>query len=498
MNHRMILHTLGTLVLLGAALMLLPALCAVFYAEWWVALSFVITAAGAAALGLIARFFTRGCDRMIFAREGFVITACAWLLFSAIGAVPFVISGDIPSYVDAFFETVSGFTTTGASILKDVTVVSHGALFWRSFTHWTGGMGVLVLFMAILPDSEGRSIHILRAEMPGPVVDKIVPRVRDTAKILYLIYISLTLLEVAFLLFGGMSFFESLIFSFGTAGTGGFAPTADSLASATPYAQWVITVFMLLFGVNFNLYFLLLIRRFKNALASEELRVYLIVVVLSAAVVAFNVAPLFEQVGDAIRHASFQVASIMTTTGFSSIDFNLWPRLSKVILICLMFIGGCAGSTAGGLKVSRIVILVKSIRRELNRLLHPRAVASVRFEGKPLDDTVRSGVANYFALYLGLFAVISFVVCLEPFNLETNLTAVAACINNVGPGLSLVGPMSNYSAYSGITKIVLSCAMLLGRLEIYPIILTLLPGRTGGLRGLFSRRSGRKLKGENG
>ena len=475
MNHKMILRTAGRIVALEGALLLLPALCALFYREWTVALVYVGVAALAAAFGLLLVFLTRRCDRTIYAKEGFVTVALAWILLSVFGAAPFVLTGDIPAYHDAFFETVSGLTTTGASILTDVTALSRGGLFWRSFTHWIGGMGVLVLMMAIVPDANGRSIHIMRAEMPGPVVDKIVPRVRDTAKILYFIYIGLTLAEVVFLLAGGTSLFESLIHSFGTAGTGGFSTRPESVGAFSPYIQWVITVFMLLFGVNFNLYFLMLIGRFKSAIRSEELWIYLGIFAALTGVIAWNIRPIFSGAGEAIRQAAFQVASIGTTTGYATADFNLWPNLSRMILFLLLFVGGCAGSTAGGLKVARVGILVKTAGKELNRLRHPRSVNAVRFEGKPLGEETRTGVVNYFALYAILLAAVLLLIGGEPFDMETNISAAISCFNNVGPGFSAVGPMGGYAGYSVWAKMVLSAAMLLGRLEIYPIVLSVSP-----------------------
>ena len=475
MNYKMICRTLGNIVTLEGALMLLPAVCALCYAEWKVALVFLCAAASASLAGFaVSRLFHK-CDRTIYAREGFVIVGLAWILMSLAGAVPLVLCGDIPSPVDAFFETVSGLTTTGASILTDVTALSHGGAFWRSFTHWIGGMGVLVLMMAILSDSTGRSIHIMRAEMPGPVVDKIVPRVKDTAKILYLMYIGLTLTEVVFLLFGGMSLYEALIHSVGTAGTGGFGIRPDSIGSYSPYIQWVITVFMLLFGVNFNLYYLLLLRRFRSALRSEELHIYLCIVLVVTGVMAWNIRGVMGSAGESLRHAAFQVASIVTTTGYSSADFNLWPGLSRTLIFILLFVGGCAGSTAGGLKISRVAILFKCARREFRKLLHPRSVATVRFEGKPLDEATQTGVMRYFALYSLLLAAVILLLGGEPFDLETNVTAAISCFNNVGPGLSAVGPMGGYADYSPFAKLILSAAMLFGRLEIYPLILTFSP-----------------------
>lgn len=475
MNIKRIGYTLGLIIAIEGVLLALPLITALIYGETKTALAFTLTMAGALAFGGGLTFLMRRSDHTIFAREGFVITAAAWLIMSAVGAVPFVLSGEIPSYIDAFFETVSGFTTTGASILTDVEVMSHGCLFWRSFTHWIGGMGVLVLMMAIIPDNSGRSIHIMRAEMPGPIVDKIVPRVRDTAKILYLMYVVLTFIEVIFLFAGGMSLFDSLVHSFGTAGTGGFGIKADSIGSYSAYHQWVITIFMLIFGVNFNLYYLVLIRKWKQAIRSEELWVYFGIVALSVVLITANILPSIGNAGDSVRHAAFQVASIITTTGYSTLDFNLWPVLSKSILLLLMFIGGCAGSTAGGLKVSRAIILAKNIRAELKRLIHPRSVAAVRLDGKKLDENTQRGVSSYFALYAVCLAAVFFCLSFEPFDIETNLSAAVACFNNVGPGLAGVGPFSSYAAYSGFAKLVLSFAMLFGRLELYPMIIMLTP-----------------------
>lgn len=475
MNLKMIFYTLGRIIGLEAALMLLPIGVSMIYGEWNTALAFAVTAVGALAVSAVMYYFTRNRDRTIYAREGFVIVALAWLSMSAIGALPFVLSGDIPSYIDAFFEMVSGFTTTGASILGDVEALTHGALFWRSFSHFIGGMGVLVLMMAIIPDEGGRSIHIMRAEMPGPVVDKIVPKVKNTAKILYLIYIAMTLVMTVLLCCGGMSLFDSALHSLGTAGTGGFGIKADSLGSYSPYCQWVITVFMLLFGVNFNLYYLILIKRFSTAIKSEELWTYIGIVTASTVAIAVNVSKMYSTVSETVRHSAFQVASIMTTTGYSTVDFDLWPTFSKAILLTLMFIGGCAGSTAGGLKVSRVVLMFKSIKCEIRQMLHPRAVTTVKFEGKAVDKAVRSGVGTYFSLYAVILAAVLLIICTEPFSLETNISAVVSCFNNIGPGFDAVGPMLSFSEYSGFAKATLSLTMLLGRLELYPILLTFIP-----------------------
>ena len=474
MNHRMILFMVGRIVRLEAVLLLLPVLVAALYGEAC-AIPLLITAAIAAAVGCGMTLPFRPKNTVIYAPEGFVITALAWILLSAIGALPFVFAGEIPSYVDAFFETVSGFTTTGASILTDVEAMSHGLLFWRTFTHWLGGMGILVLMMAIFPSGSGRTIHIMRAEMPGPVVGKITPRIHATAKILYLIYIALTVLETVFLLAGGMPLFDSVLHALGTAGTGGFGIKTDSLAGYSPYLQWVVTVFMLLFGINFNIYYLLLLRRFRNVAKSGETWCYLSIFLVSTALITFNIRAVYATFGESIRHAAFQVASILTTTGFATADFNLWPGFSRALLVFLMFFGGCAGSTSGGLKISRVMLLFKMIRRDLRAMLHPRAVGTVRLDGKTVEENTLQVTGSYFALYAICIAVLSLVLCLEPFSFETNVTAAISCFNNIGPGLDVVGPAGSYAGYSAFSKLLLSLAMLMGRLELFPILLALSP-----------------------
>ena len=470
----MILNTVGLMLKVEAVLLLLPAIAALIYGEsclWSILISAAISLAAGFALTLLSRPKTQ----VIYAREGFITVALAWVAVSAVGALPFYISREIPSYIDAFFETVSGFTTTGASILANVEVMSRGLLFWRSFTHWVGGMGVLVFVMALVPSVTDRSIHIMRAEMPGPVVGKLMPRARDTASILYKIYVGMTLAQIVLMWIGGMPLYESIVHAFGTAGTGGFGVKADSIAGYSPYLQWVITVFMLLFGVNFNLYYLLLIRRFRAAAQSSECWYYLGIVGVSIALITANILPMYKNFQEALRLSAFQVASIVTTTGYATADFNLWPQFSKAILLLLMIMGACAGSTGGGLKVSRAVMLFKTVGREIRHLLHPRSVNSVRFEGKQVDGATLKGVSSYFALYIICILAICLVLSLEPFDLETNLSATLACFNNIGPGLAAVGPASNYAAYSPLSKLVLSLAMLLGRLEIYPLLLTLIP-----------------------
>ena len=470
----MILNTVGLMLKVEAALLLLPAIAALIYAEscLW---SILISAAISLAAGFALTLLSRPKSQVIYAREGFITVALAWVAVSAVGALPFYISREIPSYIDAFFETVSGFTTTGASILQNVEVMSRGLLFWRSFTHWVGGMGVLVFVMALVPSVTDRSIHIMRAEMPGPVVGKLMPRARDTASILYKIYVGMTLLQIILMWAGGMPLYESIVHAFGTAGTGGFGVKADSIAGYSPYLQWVITVFMLLFGINFNLYYLLLIRRFRAAAQSSECWYYLGIVGVCIALITVNILPMYANFREALRLSAFQVASIVTTTGYATADFNLWPQFSKAILLLLMIVGACAGSTGGGLKVSRAVMLFKTVGREIRHLLHPRSVNSVRFEGKQVDGATLKGVSSYFAIYIICILAICLILSLEPFDLETNLSATLACFNNIGPGLAAVGPASNYAAYSPLSKLVLSLAMLLGRLEIYPLLLTLIP-----------------------
>lgn len=475
MNRKMVLSTLGRILRIESLLLILPLVVALLYREWRGALSFGITILVCVVIGTLLQLLFRPKSTVIFAREGFSIVALAWIGLSALGALPFVISGEIPSFFDAFFETVSGFTTTGSSILRDVEALSHGMLFWRSFTHWVGGMGVLVFVMAFLPNLSDRSIHIMRAEVPGPIVGKLVPRVKDTAKILYLLYVILTAVEVVLLLCGGMNLFDSLVHSFGTAGTGGFAVKSDGLGGYSPYLQWVIAVFMMLFGVNFNLYYLIAVKKFSTAIRSSELRCYGAIVFAVTALISLNIRALYPTVEETVRHAFFQVSSIITTTGFATVDFNLWPDFSKGLLLVLMFVGGCAGSTAGGLKVSRVMILFKSIGGELHRLIHPRAVSTAKLEGKTLDDRTIWSANNYFALYMVCLLSIFALLSLEPFGFETNFSAAVSCFNNIGPGFASVGPMSSFADYSAGGKLLLSAAMLLGRLEIFPLLLAASP-----------------------
>lgn len=475
MNRRMVLYTIGQLIGVEAVILLLPLAVSVIYGEECYK-TFLITIAVAAALSLLAIVSARPKNHVIYAKEGFATVALAWMFMSAIGALPFVISGEIPSFVDAWFETVSGFTTTGSSVVENVEVLSRGILFWRSLTHWLGGMGILVFIMAILPSASDRSIHIMRAEVPGPIVGKLVPKIRDTAKILYLIYMGLTVLETILLVLGGMPLFDSVVHSMGTAGTGGFGIKADSIAGYSNYCQWVITVFMLMFGINFNLFYLMLIRRFKLVAKNGELWTYLGIVAAGVIMITVNIYPMYQSFSESIRLSAFQVASIITTTGYATADFNTWPLFSKGLLLIFMICGACAGSTGGGIKVSRVMIIVKSVKRELHRLIHPRSRTAVRLEGKPVDEATVNGAGCYLALYVICLMVVFLLLCLDSgFDIESNFSAAVACFNNIGPGVGLVGPTSNFAAYSDFSKVVLSFAMLLGRLELFPVIITLAP-----------------------
>lgn len=474
MNYKMVGFVLGRIFLIEAALMLFPMGCAAIYGEWSVVLSFLWPTLIVLALGLITSLRTPQ-NTKIYARDGLAIVALVWVLMSVFGALPFVISGEIPSFVDAFFETVSGFTTTGSTILTDVEALSHGTLFWRSFSHWIGGMGVLVFAMAVLPMTDGRAMHLMRAEVPGPTCGKISSKLSDSAKILYAIYFVMTVIEMILLCAGGMPLFDSMVHSFGSAGTGGFGIRADSIASYSPYCQWVITVFMLLFGVNFNLYYLLLAKKFRAAAQSSECWYYLGIVAAAIVLICINVRSYFASFSDTLRAASFQVVSIITTTGYSTTDFDLWPHFSRTLLMVLMVIGACAGSTGGGMKVSRVVLLFKMAGRELKHVLHPRSVNTVKFEGKRIDGTTLKGVSSYLALYVICVILTVLVLSAENYDITTNLSATLSCFNNIGPGLSLVGPSGSFGIFNGFSKLVLSFAMLLGRLEIIPMLVLFSP-----------------------
>lgn len=474
MNYRMIAYLSGVIILIEAGFMLLPALVALIYGETsgiW----FLVTLAAAAVLGFVLTRL-KPANREMYAKEGFVITALAWIWISLIGAAPFTLSGQIPSYLDAVFEMVSGFTTTGASIVPNVEVLDNCMNFWRCLSHWLGGMGILVFMLAIVNLGGGQSNHLLRAESPGPSVSKVVPNMRRSSAILYGIYIVMTVLEVIFLLLGGMPLFDSLCHAFGTAGTGGFGIKAASVgAYDSYYLQTVIAVFMVLFGVNFNVYFFLLMRKWSDAFRNTEVKVYFVVILTSVAAITINIMGLMPSAYDAFHHALFSVASIITTTGFATVDFDLWPELSRMILVLLMFIGACAGSTGGGIKVSRFVILTKATSAEIRKLLHPRSVRVMTIDGKQVSRETIQGVQGYLFVYILLFVVSILLVSLENCDMTTTVTAVAATLNNIGPGLNLVGPTGNYAFFSPLSKVVLTLDMLFGRLELFPMLILLMP-----------------------
>ena len=473
MNRRMICRVLGLILECLAGLLILPTVAGLCYGEG--VTHFLITMALSGVLGfLLAR--VKPYSDVIYAKDGFVVVSLGWVLMSLIGALPFVLSGDIPNYIDALFETVSGFTTTGASILDDVEGLSRGCMFWRSFTHWIGGMGVLVFIMAVLPMSGEHSMHIMRAEVPGPTVGKLVPRVRQTAKILYLIYIAMTLLEMLLLLLGGMSFYDALLHAFATAGTGGFSTKSASIAAFDSlYLEMVIAVFMVLFGVNFNLYFLLLIGRWKDALKSEELHWYLGIIAASVMAIALGISKMYGGIAAGLRHAFFYVASITSSTGFGTVDFVTWPEYCKWIIVMLMFCGACAGSTGGGIKTSRVIILFKNVACEIRQMIHPRTVTRVQLDGKRVDTDGLKAVSTFFTSFMLLLITGSFLVSLDGYDMATNFSAVLSSLSNIGPGMSLIGPTGNYNIFSYGSKLVLTVMMLIGRLEIFPILILFSP-----------------------
>ncbi len=454
--------------------MLLPALIGLVHGEIHQMVVYLIAAGVCCGIGFLGTAF-KPKSQLIYQKEGFAAVALCWIIISCFGAIPFVVLGEIPSYVDALFEIVSGFTTTGASIIPNVELLSHASLFWRSFSHWIGGMGVLVFALMLIPSREGSFMNLMKAESPGPDVSKFVPRVRNTAIILYKIYIGLTAAQIVILLISGMPWFDTVCISMGTAGTGGFAILASGCAAYTAVQQWIITVFMILFGVNFSFYYLILCKRVGIALRMEEVRRYILIILGAVLAITINIASYYQNIGDALRDAAFQVGSIITTTGYSTVDFNLWPALSKTILVVLMFCGACAGSTGGGLKVSRVILLARAVRRELYMTIHPRRIRTVQMDGKTVSSKQMHSVAVYISAFLLVFVASFIVVSLDGFSLETNFTAVAATINNIGPGLDMVGPASNFAAYGVLSKIVLIFDMLAGRLEILPMLLLVSP-----------------------
>lgn len=470
----MILHILGWVLKIEAASMLVPLLCAVCFGETAEIFTFLLCIALCGSSGIVISARTPKTETM-YAREGFVTVALSWVVLSIFGAFPFLISGAIPGFADAIFETVSGFTTTGASILTNVESLPKSLLMWRSFSHWLGGMGVLVFLMAILPLSGSGNLYLLKAESPGPSVGKLVPKVKATAKLLYTLYIVFTVLQIILLLLGGNDLFTSMTLSFGTAGTGGFSILNSGVATYSRYTQYIITIFMILFGVDFSLYYMLFFKEKKAFFKSSELQTYIGIIAVSILLIFVNCRGLFESAEETFRHAAFTVGSIITTTGYSTCDFNLWPELSKTILVGLMFIGACAGSTGGGIKVSRIIILVKSIIKEIRMYAHPRITLKLKMNGRTVEHETVRGVNVYMSAYVCIFALSLLIISLDNFGFTTNFTAIAATINNIGPGLGMVGPMGNYASFSALSKLVMSFCMLVGRLEIFPMLLLFSP-----------------------
>ena len=473
MNKSIIRYVLGHILIIEGALMLLPCLVALFYQERNGIYFLIVAALCEVIVFLMSR--KKPKSYLIYTKEGCVTTALSWILLSIFGAIPFVLTGEIPSFTDALFETISGFTTTGASILSDVESLSHCSIFWRSFTHWIGGMGVLVFLLAIVPLSGGSNINLMKAESPGPTVGKLVPKVRYTARILYIIYFSLTLIQIALLLFGGMNLFDSVTISFGTAGTGGFSIKNDGMASYSLYIKWVVTIFMTLFGVSFNAYYILLFSRDKKAFLIDEVKWYFIIILTATAIITIRIIGISGSFVTALTDSAFQVSSIITTTGYSTTDFDLWDETSKAILVLLMFIGACSGSTGGGIKVSRFVVAIKTIFKEITSFIHPRCVKKIKMDGKPVEhETIRS-INVYFITFIMLFVISTLLVSLEGQGFITTFTSVTTCINNIGPGLDKVGPTCNFGFLSLLTKYVLMFDMLAGRLELFPLLLLFHP-----------------------
>lgn len=473
MNDSMLIYILGSVLKIEGIFMALPTVIALIYGEKTFA-AFLVTMLFCLAVG-IGTTWKKPADTVFYSKEGFLAVSLSWILLSLTGCIPFVIGGDIPSFTDALFETISGFTTTGASILSDVEALSKSGLFWRSFTHWLGGMGVLVFILAVLPMAGGRHMYLMKAESPGPSVSKLVPRVKQTARILYTIYLVMTIVEIVLLLVGGMPVFDAVTLSMGTAGTGGFGIRNDSVGSYTPYMQNVITIFMILFGVNFNIYYLFLCKKWKQALRSEEVKMYFGVIAAAILLITLNVRSFFPSILDAFQQAAFQVGSIMTSTGYSTTDFGQWPVFSQTLLLILMFIGACAGSTGGGIKVSRVLIMIKSVRKELYTIVHPRARIKIKMDDRIVDEDTLRSVNIFIGCYLLIYAVSMLCISIDGFDITSNFSAVAALINNIGPGLGEVGPAGNFGGYSTFSKYVMMFDMLVGRLEIFPMMALFLP-----------------------
>lgn len=470
MNFGIVFHTLGKVILCEGALLLLPLLVAFIFNEPSSISALVATILICLILGGLC-IIRKPKSRIFYMREGFVLTAISWVTISIIGAIPFIITKVIPDPISAIFETVSGFTTTGSSVLSDVENMPRSILFWRSFTHWIGGMGVLVFVLMLRSSNNGSSANIMKAESPGPQVEKLVPKLQSTAMILYAIYFAFTIIEIVLLMLGSVSFFDAVTLSFGTAGTGGFGIRNDSIGSYSSYVQWVITIFMILFGVNFTFYFLILQKKLKKALFIEEIRWYFLIILASIFIIVLNLGGIYKTFGETIRHAAFQVGAIITTTGYSTADFDLWPETSKTILVILMFVGACAGSTGGGIKISRILVLIKTIGKEIKHFLHPNSVSKVAVGKKTVPHEVVRSINVYMAAYFIIFAVSLLLISFENHDFTTNFTAVTTTLNNIGPGLELVGPTQNFSVYSNWSKLVFIFNMLAGRLEIFPLLI---------------------------
>ena len=472
MNMKMMGRFIAQIVAIEAVFMLPALAISLGYGEWPAVQAFLVTLAIMLALAGGMYLLCRRAGRLFGAKEGLVCVALSWMVMSLLGALPFVLSGQVAHYIDALFEIVSGFTTTGSSVIADVEGLYKGLLYWRSFSHWIGGMGVLVFLLAVLPGRQesGFTMHLLRAESPGPDVGKLVPKMRQTALILYCIYVVLTVINVVLLLCGGMHWLAALCTAFGTAGTGGFGIYNDSLGSVSPYIQNVTTVFMFLFGINFSCYYLLLLGKLKSVLKDEELRMYVGLAVACVIGLVLSIRPLYGTLEETIRHAAFQVSSIMTTTGYTTTDYDLWPSISKAILLLLMVVGACAGSTGGGLKCMRVLLLFKALRRNIRQILNPRKVLVVRSNDKVVDEKVLSNTNAYLAAYVIIIVVSTLILSLDGFSFETNLSAVLATFNNIGPGIGAVGPTCNFAGYSVLSKLTMIMGMLAGRLEIFPIL----------------------------
>ena len=474
MNYKMMGRFIAQILTIEGFFMIPALILALVFGESGAFLAFVYTVAAIAVTVLVLSLLCRGAPSAFYAREGLVCVGVSWIVLSMFGSLPFWISREIPSYIDAFFEIVSGFTTTGSSLLTSVEALSKSLLYWRSFSHWLGGMGVLVFLLAFTGEKgKGFTMHLLRAESPGPDVGKLVPKMRTTASILYVLYIVLTVLDIVFLLIGKMPLFDAVCTAFGTAGTGGFGIKNDSIAGYSPYLQNVTTVFMLLFGVNFSCYYLLLLGNFRSVFKDEELRLYITIVLGAIVLIVLNLQGFYSTLEETVRHAAFQVATIITTTGFATTDFDLWPAFSKSIIVCLMIVGACAGSTGGGLKVARVLLLMKSLRRNIRQTLNPRKVMVVRNNSNVVDERILANTNAYLAAYVVIIFVSFMIISLDNFSVGTNFTAVLACFNNIGPGLEAVGPTCNFSAYSTLSKLVLCFDMLAGRLEIFPMLVLL-------------------------